>query len=721
MAGKTLFTWLHLSDIHEGHGTERYKLDQKQVWQKLEDDIRGAIKERVVPRPDAIFVTGDLASTAEVSQYANIGRKLTTLSDSLGLPRGSIYSVPGNHDVQRSAGSKNKEFRFAFDHLRKPEADIDQAFETEATKSGLAARFQNYVEFTKKYAPKSAGPYWRHQHKAGLLNLRIVGLNTAFLSDDDHDDGRLLLGLRQIQETLNDKDREKELVILLTHHPLTWLRDGQEARQRLQGWTHIHLHGHVHMAESVATQAGGGNDWLTIRAGAVHADEAREDEKPFEHGYSFGAVEIDERNRLSVEVWPRLWSVRHDSFHIDAVNVGQFGTSALHELGAKAHEVISPKRPRSHSKAAEGAGFVFGVDDLDEVVEAIDTDTRHRLAVVDSLLGSLAERSRPLFTIDEERLDWHPLFVEVQRALDSLVPGIVLDEREGVLLRAQTRHAVLRTGTMQSILLAIAENDLRATAHAIGRDAAFDLIKNVLDSQNYVPASAEAFVKLWDFWDRTGGWGKLALSSPDEEHGIWKLQVSNNFLEVRCARNKVDANATPEDILEAFESDLASTHHLNEFWCGYIHGFLEAALPRIREIMLGGPADRTQKVFIPAFTSVEQVQHMPDKQAERDVFEIRFKIEPLSPSISRLSTARQEVEENAFKGASHAAGAVHEASTRFGDQIQALIEELPTESPRRRRIESMRKTSELPLDWNDGEASQWIEDANWVIRALSRL
>lgn len=712
MVGNPLFTWLHLSDIHEGHGSKRYTFDQKQVWRQLEQDVREAIRKHVAPPPNAIFITGDIASTGAAHEYEAIGPKLRALARELFIPDTSIYTVPGNHDVQRSAGQEGL-LKPAFAGVRNT-GRIDDALESKDLEKLLATRFQNYLDFAKRYAPASDKLYWSQQHKAGRLALRIVGLNTALLSAGDDDRSHLVLGLKQIHETLDGTGNE--LVILLTHHPLNWMQDGAEVEKRLRGLTHIYLHGHVHNPESNANRAGGGQEWLTICAGAVHADESGDDDKAIGHGYSFGAVGVDEKNELVVEIWPRRYSLKQAGFRIDWENVDPFRPSTRHPLSRPTTSVVAPKRPRPAPRTAES--YIFESHELTPVVQAIDTDTHRRLQAVEVFLGSVAERCRALFRIDEEGLDLHPLFVELQSTLDSLVPGIVLNEEHGVLLRAQTRHAILRAETMHSILLAIDKSVLRTTAHGIGKDAANDLIRNVLDSGNYIPASAAAFVALWDFWDRTGGWGKLSLSSryaEDEQNGRWCLKVSNNFLEIRRERDQLPLDATDEERQKARSADITATHRLNEFWCGYIHGFLEAALPRIREKMLGG--ERTETVFIPAFTTVEDVKHvLPDSDAKEDVFEIRFKMDPLSRSLSRLSNVR--VAKTDYEKADNARMAVHEAGKTFANEVQKEIESLDA-GPKRYRLERMRDAA-MPVDWEKhGTAAEWIEDANWLIRRLA--
>ena len=81
-----VFSWLHLSDLHFGHGDNSYGWDQKKVLDCLADDVEKALKEwPELPRPDAIMVTGDIAfsgNTRSAHEYSDASvflRRLTLL------------------------------------------------------------------------------------------------------------------------------------------------------------------------------------------------------------------------------------------------------------------------------------------------------------------------------------------------------------------------------------------------------------------------------------------------------------------------------------------------------------------------------------------------------------------------------------------------------------------------------------------------------------------
>jgi hypothetical protein len=336
-----LLCWLHLSDIHTGRGGIAERLDQQDVWGALQKDVLDLIAHRKVPNPSALFVTGDIAYSGRMSEYVEIGEKLLALAEALSVPRAMIFTVPGNHDVQRQACLDDPDFRLWFDNLRKgpPAGSIDDALDVHP--EWWRKRFEDYLNFATLCAPSSKNRdlYWSFQPaKTERLRFRVVGLNTALLSHNDEDEGRLMLGLKQTVYTL--PHNLTDLVILLTHHPIRpWLREHEDVEVRLRSRAHIHLYGHAHVQDTIVVQPGGEDGWLKICAGAVHAEE----DQAIRHGYNFGAVEADPDGHLYVTIWPRRWSNRHRGFIVDAENAEQEQLSARHRLrGPLAEHVLGP-------------------------------------------------------------------------------------------------------------------------------------------------------------------------------------------------------------------------------------------------------------------------------------------------------------------------------------------------------------------------------------------
>ncbi len=108
---QVLWTWLHLSDIHAGHGDARHGQDQKLVFDAMAADIAG-VDQLGIPQPEAIMVTGDLAfsgATRNRQEYDEAATWLRKVASHHSIGDDQIFVVPGNHDVQRdlAEGDRN--------------------------------------------------------------------------------------------------------------------------------------------------------------------------------------------------------------------------------------------------------------------------------------------------------------------------------------------------------------------------------------------------------------------------------------------------------------------------------------------------------------------------------------------------------------------------------------------------------------------------------------
>ena len=101
MTERILYTWIHISDIHFGHGGPDWSADQKDVVSKLVTDVRVTLDVAGAPSADALIMTGDIAF-AGVTEEFDRARQLVRdiIEASGGTPR--VLAVAGNHDVVRT-------------------------------------------------------------------------------------------------------------------------------------------------------------------------------------------------------------------------------------------------------------------------------------------------------------------------------------------------------------------------------------------------------------------------------------------------------------------------------------------------------------------------------------------------------------------------------------------------------------------------------------------
>lgn len=332
-----LFSWLHLSDIHFGHGAASDKWDQKLVLCKLQEDIESSIKNGF-QKPDVVFMTGDIANTGDVnpdstskilgsSEYEAAGNWLSTLSTAIGIDNQSIYMVPGNHDIQRDVAIKNRNLNRLLDNLREHRESIDEVLDNPEERQTLKSRMNNFIQFSRNYAPNCLSDtlcedllYWQHTLKTSLgFCVRVIGLNTAILSTGDSDKKKLFLGSEQLGKLISpDSTEQTGLVIALSHHPFNWLNDERNVCSWVQSNCHIHLHGHLHENNSTCFQTGGGSEIINACAGSVHADNG----DFVKYGYTRASIIADSsEKKIKLRIWARTWSDNNKDFRADVDNI----------------------------------------------------------------------------------------------------------------------------------------------------------------------------------------------------------------------------------------------------------------------------------------------------------------------------------------------------------------------------------------------------------------
>ncbi len=325
-----LFTWLHLSDIHARHGDRDYRAAQAQVLRDLIASLRRPPPE--VGRVDAIFVTGDLGfsgGAVDPGEYDDVAAVLAAAASALHVPADRVFPVAGNHDVDRGAVAADPAIAAWLDQARRGDASLADPSAIRGRAS--AARFARWRDLVARTAPHLVphladdGAWSFDLAGATGAPIRLVGLNTALLAQDDADRQRLRIGWRQADPVFS-ADR---IVLMLGHHPLSWLADPVDLLGPVRRWVDVYLHGHIHEQGSHALLDGGGDLHVTAVAGATHLDErehvgsrspiATGRGRPLQHAYGFGTIAGDSGGPLMLRFWPRAYDPSR-GFIVDARN-----------------------------------------------------------------------------------------------------------------------------------------------------------------------------------------------------------------------------------------------------------------------------------------------------------------------------------------------------------------------------------------------------------------
>ena len=245
--GDAVIRIAHLSDFHFKH---EWGWDIDSVVEGLSSALADGAGI------DLILVTGDIAYSAERSQY-ELARSffVERLLPRLGLPPDRVLFVPGNHDVDRqSVGPAAKATQIQLLAEDDPDSYIAAVLRSEPDRRSLLARFDPYLDFVAQVSGDhgSPTPWWAAAVNIRGVHVQIAGLCSPLVSHEDRERGRLFLGQPQVNEVTKQSG---DLNLALMHHPFEYLADTDDpARATVEGWADIVFHGHKHGEESASVR-----------------------------------------------------------------------------------------------------------------------------------------------------------------------------------------------------------------------------------------------------------------------------------------------------------------------------------------------------------------------------------------------------------------------------------------------------------------------------------
>ncbi len=319
----TGLSYLHISDIHTGGvETEPDQHDIEYVASELVRDLERR-SEFGAPDPDLLIVTGDIAARGGTgsNEYASAEQLLEKLCAASGLPLDQTLMVPGNHDVDRSNAMNDDDNRRWLEELRRGDRSLSGDAVTETDAARIEARFQAYTDFGGVGASVEAGPVpgsWVYEGRTkDDLRYTICGLNTSLLSLTQEEAECLEIGSAQ-RRFFDERLEQAEIGVVIGHHPLRWLRDGDLVRARLANRAQVYLAGHVHEMSAGLLSEAGSSSPLVVLAGATHRPVTEAIGAPWArdggHAYSFGQIWRAKSGEYKAKLWPRLFDVGNQDF-----------------------------------------------------------------------------------------------------------------------------------------------------------------------------------------------------------------------------------------------------------------------------------------------------------------------------------------------------------------------------------------------------------------------
>jgi predicted MPP superfamily phosphohydrolase len=292
--------WLHLSDLHL-RGTET-SVDRG-TFNDMLLDIKARREEEGLDL-DAVFFTGDVAFSGQVRQYEQATEKFDEILEACGLSgqRNRFFIVPGNHDVDREAVYRPdfvlpqyRTFARSLLDPDKPYREINEFLGDDEHKLWAFKKFNNFARFIDEFFLDEEMKF-DHNRYYSVRSIEkerhtvvVIGLNSAWLSFEDNEQGRLLIGERQVYDAVEEAQERwpnARLRIVLVHHPLYWLaeKDIPRVQQHLSRKCDLLLRGHLH-CPSFSVQSTPDSHLHVFAAGASL--------KASYHAYNFVQLDLD--------------------------------------------------------------------------------------------------------------------------------------------------------------------------------------------------------------------------------------------------------------------------------------------------------------------------------------------------------------------------------------------------------------------------------------------
>lgn len=290
---------VHLSDFHLDKVNQKRSED---LVYFLCQSLKIVDKERKV---DLVLFTGDAVNKGGKS----FNSVLTGLQEfekifiepvlnTLNLPKERFVFTIGNHDIDRDADTSYSEDGLKRNLVNK--AALERFWDNPRSSKDME-RVNDYKSFEKdfyfNYHRKEDVEITRFQTNVKIqVADKIIGitcLNSAWRCyDSDEDQGRILIGERQISDSLRFIDK-CDLKIAISHHHYSWVKSFEMVNiERLITTNYsMYLCGHTHSPGASCYIRPEGVSFVFVAPGILSSN-INEDSKDYKNG--FGVIDYDE-------------------------------------------------------------------------------------------------------------------------------------------------------------------------------------------------------------------------------------------------------------------------------------------------------------------------------------------------------------------------------------------------------------------------------------------
>ncbi len=255
MAADTI-ALLHLSDLQFGRnhlfgsaGLTKADQHRDSLFARLHEDLRG-LEQRQGLRPEVVVVSGDLAETGTRREFEQVLEFLEQLAGTLGLERGRVAMVPGNHDIN---------WNLCQAYFLRCEA------EDEEPRAPYWPKWEPFDAMFSRFYAAEPSVSFTIEHPWTLfelpeLRLVVAGLNSTMAESHRDGDHYGWVGEEQLAWFAERLDPFKErgwLRVAVVHHNQQRgavdddenLRDADDLGRVLGPHVNLVLHGHTHNAK----------------------------------------------------------------------------------------------------------------------------------------------------------------------------------------------------------------------------------------------------------------------------------------------------------------------------------------------------------------------------------------------------------------------------------------------------------------------------------------
>jgi len=292
---------LHLSDLHEcaefaDISDERRDLVRSQAGSRNRVlgisflEILRTINSK--GKIDLICFTGDVADWGLNEEYRQATTLFNNILKTTGVSKERIFVVPGNHDINRKTseeawnkmrlwGKRNpdrlSEWMMASSKKCPEGAILTWREEIQKRSANFWSWVSNDLQREKLVPRKNPHSRLGYQVKINDLgfpfDIHVIGIDSAWLAGDDDDTSYLQITENQVDMLTRDNGiLLPGLKLVLVHHPLKNLLDGDRSFRLLADSVNLLLHGHQH-DEIIETQINPDRKLYCFAAGCIYESE----------------------------------------------------------------------------------------------------------------------------------------------------------------------------------------------------------------------------------------------------------------------------------------------------------------------------------------------------------------------------------------------------------------------------------------------------------------